>query len=205
MRMTGRAAVVPVALLLAAAGNAGGREGEAIPWQPTRPPGVVEPPLAPHCRAINLRAQLQLQEEFGNLVGAVVVTNAGRVPCSLRGRLRARFDGGPPATALWLVAAPADPPDESVIYDRASSLRALGPGRSASVPIVWGNWCPPGVVVTWYGMPPSALVLILPSGREVSAPVERGPRCDDPTAPSMLMIKPFAAAAGSRRRRRTCR
>ncbi len=43
-----------------------------------------------------------------------------------------------------MIAAAADPLDTSLIYDRASSLRALGPGRSAFVPIFWSNWCPVG-------------------------------------------------------------
>jgi hypothetical protein len=175
-----------------AAGAQGGARG-AIPWLPTRPPVAVEPQLAPRCRATDLRARLQLQGVFGNLVGVAVVRNAGDAPCSLRGRPSARFDGGPAeATALRIVTVPADRLDESLIYDRASSLRALGPGRVAAVLVNWGNWCPPGAVVTSLGTPPSALVLVLPGGGEIAAPVDRAPRCDEPMAPSTVAIKPFA-------------
>src|SRR5918911_1619660 len=142
MRVTRRLLLAAVAALVAAV-SASAREQErsAIPWLPTRPPRAAEPPLAPRCEGPGLRARLQVQGALGNLIGGVVVRNAGHAPCSLRGRPAARFDGGPAAeTRVRLVAAPADPPDESLIYDRPSSLRALGPGRSAFVPIAWGNW-----------------------------------------------------------------
>jgi hypothetical protein len=186
-------AAIMLVLLTTAFDAAGDRGDGAIPWLPTRPPRAAEPPLSPRCRAPDLRAQLQVQGATGSLLGGVLVHNAGRAPCSLRGRPSARFDGGPAsATALRVIASAADPLDTSLIYDRASSLRALGPRRSAFVPIFWSNWCPPDVVVTSTGTPPSRLVLVLPGGAELTAAVDRVPRCDDPAAPSTLAIKPFA-------------
>jgi hypothetical protein len=184
-----------VTLLLLMTGLAADNRGDgAIPWLPTRPPRAGEPPpLARPCRASELLARLQVQGASGNLVGGVVVRNAGQVPCSLSGRPSARFEGGPAAsTAFRVVPAPADPLDTSLIYDRASSLRALGPGRSAFVAVFWSNWCPPGVVVTSTGTPPSRLVLLLPMGGELTTTVSGAPRCDGPNAPSTLAIKPFA-------------
>jgi Protein of unknown function (DUF4232) len=187
-------AAVTLVLLPTAFGAADDRGEGAIPWLPTRPRRAAEPPLSAPCRAPDLHAQLQVQGATGNLIGGVLVRNAGRAPCSLRGRpSSARFEGGPAtATALRVVAAAADPLDTSLIYDRASSLRALGPGRSAFVPVFWSNWCPPEVVVTSTGTPPSRLVLVLAGGAELTAAVDRAPRCDEPTAPSTLAIKPFA-------------
>jgi hypothetical protein len=164
-----------------------------IPWIPTRPPRVAEPPVAPSCKSSDLRAQLQVQGSTGNLIGGVVVRNVGSVPCSLRGRPSARFEGGPATeTAFRTVPFEADPLDTSLIYDRGSSLRALHPGRTAFVPILWSNWCPSDAVVTSYGTPPTSLVLVLPQRGELTASVDRAPRCDSPSAPSTLSIKPFA-------------
>jgi Domain of unknown function (DUF4232) len=186
-------AAVTLVLVMTEFTAADDRGGGAIPWLPTRPPRTGEPPLSPPCRASDLRAHLHVQGATGNLIGGVLVRNSGRVPCSLRGRPSARFEGGPAAaTALRVVPVPADPLDTSLIYDRASSLRALGPGRSASVPVFWSNWCPPDVVVTSTGTPPSRLALVLRDGGELTTAVSRAPRCDEPTAPSTLAIKPFA-------------
>jgi Protein of unknown function (DUF4232) len=184
---------VMLALLTTAFGAAANRGDGAIPWLPTRPPRAPVPPLSPPCRAPSLRGELQVQGATGNLIGGVVVRNAGPASCSLSGRPSARFEGGPAAeTPLRVVPAAADPLDTSLIYDLGSSLRALGRGRSSFVPIFWSNWCPPDVVITSTGTPPSRLVLVLPDGAELTAMVDRVPRCDEPAAPSTLAIKPFA-------------
>jgi Protein of unknown function (DUF4232) len=186
-------AVVMLALLTTAFTAADNREDGTIPWLPTRPPRPVEPPLSAPCRAANLRAELHAQGALGNLIGRVAVRNAGPASCSLGGRPSARFEGGPSAeTPLRVIPTAADPLDTSLIYDRSSSLRALGRGRSAFVPIFWSNWCPPDAVITSTGTPPSRLVLVLPDGAELTAAVDRAPRCNDPAVPSTLAIKPFA-------------
>jgi hypothetical protein len=157
------------------------------------PPTVVESPIASPCRAADLHAELRVQGALGNLIGGVFVRNVGRAACSLSGRPSARFEGGPAAeTDLRLTPVAADPIDTSLIYDRASSLRALGRGRLAVVPVLWSNWGPPDVIQTSIGRPPARLVLALPAGGELSPPVDRAPRCDAPQAPSRLAIKPFA-------------
>jgi hypothetical protein len=180
--------VLPTTVLAAAADSPRG----TIPWLPTRPARQAEPPLASSCKASELRAQLRVQGATGNLIGGVVVRNVGSVLCSLRGRPSARFEGGPATeTAFRTIPVAADPLDTSLIYDHASSLRALHPGRTAFVPILWSNWCPPDAIVTSYGTPPASLVLVLPQGGELTAAVDRASRCDSPTAPSTLSIKPF--------------
>jgi hypothetical protein len=186
-------AATMLALVTTAFSAADNGDDGTIPWLPTRPPRPVEPPLSAPCRAPSLRAELQVQGATGNLIGGVVVRNAGPASCSLRGRPSARFEGGPAAeTPLRVVPTAADPLDTSLIYDRGSSLRALGRGRSTVVPIFWSNWCPPDVVITSTGTPPTRLVLVLPDGAELTAVVDRAPRCDEPAAPSTLAIKPFA-------------
>ncbi len=190
-----RGLIAAVTLLLptTAVGTSADRGQGAIPWLPTRPTRATEPPLSPPCETSDLRTQLQVQGATGNLIGGVLMRNVGAEACSLRGRPSARFEGGPAAaTAFRVVTVAADPLDNSLIYDRASSLRALRPGRSAYVPIFWSNWCPPDVVVTSTGTPPSSLVLVLPNGGELRVAVDQAPRCDSPSAPSTLAIKPFA-------------
>ena len=186
-----RVLVLPLALVLASAAGGSNARGP-IPWLPTRPPTVVEPPIASPCRVADLYAELRVQGALGSLIGGVFVRNVGEAPCSLSGRPSVRFEGGPAAeTDLRLTPAAADPIDTSLIYDRASSLHALGRGRIAVVPVLWSNWCPPDVIQTSIGRPPTRLVLALPAGGELSAPVDRAPRCDAPRAPSTLDIKPF--------------
>jgi hypothetical protein len=192
--MVHRTVIVAIVVVSATAAlaSADDRRG-TIPWLPKRPARPVEPPLAPSCKASDLRAQLQVQGATGNLIGGVILRNAGAHACSLSGRAAAHFEGGPVTeTNLRTVAVPADPLDTSRIYDRASSLRALQPGRTASLPILWSNWCPPDARVTSYGTPPTNLVLVLPHGGETAASVDRAPRCDNPTSPSTLSVKPFA-------------
>ena len=182
----------PLALVFASVAGGSNPLGP-IPWLPTRPPTIVEPPIASPCRAADLHAELRVQGAIGSLIGGVFVRNVGRAPCSLSGRPSARFEGGSAAeTALRLIPAAADPLDTSLIYDRASSLHALGRGRLGFVPVLWSNWCPPDVIQTSIGRPPARLVLVLPAGGELSTPVDRAPRCDAPQAPSTLAIKPFA-------------
>jgi hypothetical protein len=187
-----RVLVLPLALVFASAASGSNARGP-IPWLPTRPPTIVEPPIASPCRAADLHAELRVQGALGSLIGGVFVRNVGEAPCSLSGRPFARFEGGPAAeTDLRLVPAAADPLDTSLIYDRASSLHALGRGRLAVVRVLWSNWCPPDVIQTSIGRPPARLDLVLPAGGELSAPVNGAPRCDAPQAPSTLAIKPFA-------------
>jgi hypothetical protein len=139
-----RALIVAVTLVLVmieftAADDRG--EG-AIPWLPTRPPRAGKPPLSPRCPASDLRAHLQAQGATGNLIGGVLVRNSGRVPCSLRGRPSARFEGGPAAATAFRVfrfrpirSTPASFTTEPHPFARSARPRGMTrPERFADAP-----------------------------------------------------------------------
>jgi hypothetical protein len=142
-------------------------------------------------------AHVFLQGATGSLVGGVALRNVGTRPCSLLGWPAVSFTGLGAAGEKWnvkkLAASPA-PPD--VLADPPGSLRALRPGKSASVSLFWSNWCGPA------GRKP-ALALRLASGTTISIPLPHAPRCDAPQYPSTLTVGPFTPTerhlpAGSR-------
>lgn len=153
-----------------------------VPWLNERPvKAESHPPLTASCRASALRAHLFLQGATGSLVGGVTLLNAGRRPCSLLGRPAVSL-GDPARTRVRVkrLAASAAPPD--VLADPPGSLRALRPGKSASVTLYWSNWCGPR---------PRALHLALASRTTVSIPLANAPRCDAPQDVSTLSVGPF--------------
>jgi hypothetical protein len=151
-----------------------------IPWIPAVPRAVPVPPIAPPCRSVALEAQLGLQGATGSLAGGVSLRNRAGEPCSLRGRVEARFlDGSDPAGVHLTTLAPQRPEPGVPL----PSLRALRRGESAFVRIWWSNWC---------GEPsPTRLGLRLPSGDVIDLTLGTGgPRCDAPASPSSLAIGP---------------
>jgi len=158
---------------------------------------AAHPPLAPPCRAGQLRAQLFLQGATGSLVGGVELTNAGSVPCALLGWPRLSFTGAAVASTRWRVkrlARSPEPPD--VLADPPGSLRALAPGKTASVALFWSNWCGPGSQPAGGpGQPPDGLRLGLRSGTTLVVPLTQAPRCDAPQDPSTLSVAPFTPTA----------
>jgi uncharacterized protein DUF4232 len=158
-----------------------------VPWVDERPPtAAAHPPLAAPCLASALHARLFLQGATGSLVGGVTLLNAGTRPCALVGRPAVSFGAPAAARAKWRVkrlAASTAPPD--VLADPPGSLRALRPGKSASVTVYWSNWC---------GPPPRALRLALASGTTIAIALARAPRCDAPQAPSTVAVGPFMPA-----------
>ncbi|HVS85621.1 MAG TPA: DUF4232 domain-containing protein, partial [Gaiellaceae bacterium] len=109
-----------------------------IPAQPVRAP--AHPPLAPACRASQLRPDLFLQGATGSLAGGLDLTNRSRTACSLLGRPRLSLAGG---AFPWRLGKPPaglslgqDP-----LADPVGSLRALAPGKTADVLVWWSNWC----------------------------------------------------------------
>jgi hypothetical protein len=138
------------------------------------------PPIAPSCRAAALEAELGLQGATGSLAGGVSLRNRAGTPCSLRRRVEVRFlDGSDPAGVRLTRFAPQRLEPGVAM----PSLRALGPGESAFVPIWWSNWC---------GEPsPTRLGLRLPSGDVIELALGTGaPRCDAPGSPSLLGVGP---------------
>jgi len=155
-----------------------------VPWIAQRPvEATARPPLAPACRASQLRAELFLQGATGSLVGGVQLTNAGPGACALLGRPRVSFAGG--TDRVVVQASPAQSTPDDALVDPPGSLRALAPGKAASVSLWWSNWC---------GSVPTALRLELPSGTAVVLPLRRASRCDDPSAPSTIQVGPFQPA-----------
>jgi hypothetical protein len=165
-----------------------------IPWLDHRPvTASAHPPLAAPCRADRLHAHLFLQGATGSLVGGVELTNAAGSPCSLLGRPRLSFTG-PSATATRVrikrLARSPEPPD--VLADPPGSLRALAPGKSASVSLFWSNWCRPGNPGGGNtSTPPDGLRIALASHTGLVVPLAQAPRCDQPQAPSTLSVAPF--------------
>ena len=186
--------VLPVGAVTAGVALAG--LPRVVPWLDVRPvKASAHPPLAAPCRGSALRAQLFLQGATGSLVGGVNLLNAGSVPCSLLGWPTLSFTGAAasvtPVRVKKLSRSPT-PPD--VLADPLGSLRALAPGKSASVLLWWSNWCGPGSIPTGSssGMPPDELKLTLARGTSVLVPLTQAPRCDAPKQPSLLSVGPFA-------------
>jgi len=194
------AAGVLLVVGVAAAGVLGfgaGRGSGEVPWLPTRPQlGSANPPLAPACRASQLRGRLAIQGiGFGTLGGPLMITNRGSAPCALVGMPKLSFAG---ATSTWRQRRG---PEENV-YDPLTpaqgSLRALAPGRSAATYLRWSNWCGRGSnpVRSDPGQPPRAMVLSAPGGGRVSIGSNllhhqsTTPICDAPTG-SILAASRF--------------
>lgn len=193
-----KSSVAIVALLALACSSAAAAPRHAVPWLDVRPvKASAHPPLAAPCRARDLRARLSLQGATGSLVGGVTLRNAGAHACALVGRPSVSFTGVPPG-ARWTVeklAAQAAPPE--ALADPPGSLRALRPGKSASVSLWWSNWCDAtSKPASGPGTPPKALALGLPGGSAVLVPVTGAPRCDVPQQPSRVSVGPFTPTPG---------
>lgn len=158
-----------------------------IPWLPRRPARVsANPTLAPACRADDLRAHLALQGATGSLVGGIGLRNTGAAPCSLSGSPHLSIIGA--HGARWqLKRLGRSPQPLDVLADPPGSLRALAPGKSAGVAVFWSNWCG--------SRPPRAFVLALAGNTQLVVPVSSAPRCDQPSAVSLLEVAPFTPAA----------
>jgi hypothetical protein len=171
-----RRRLLAVASLLAAGAVAGtfafgtgGGSGE-VPWLPSKPQlGAANPPLAPACRASQLRGKLALQGiGLGMLGGPLMVANRGSAPCSLVGMPKLSFAG---ATSKWRLRRHGQPPGiRDPLTPPQGSLRALAPGRWAATYLTWQNWCGLGSSVRRSdpGRPPRAMVLSAPGGGRIS-------------------------------------
>jgi hypothetical protein len=160
-----------------------------VPWTSTPPPRApAHPSLAAPCLASQLRPHVFLQGATGSLAGGIELTNVSTGACSLVGTPRVSFAG---ATSKW---RPGPPPKDALtprdaLADPVGSLRALAPGKTADVGLWWSNWCGHGHVATGNpGRPPSALLLGLGHGTTLALRLIRAPRCDDPSAPSVLSV-----------------
>ena len=177
-------------------GAAGAGTG-VVPWLGLRPPvAAAHPPLAPPCRAGRLRASIFLQGATGSLVGGIDLTNSGANACSLVGRPAVRLIGTAARRTRWRVRRVSPPTTQlDLLSDPPGSLRALRPGKTASIGITWSNWCGPGATARGgAGRAPSAIAIALASGTTVTLELRLAPRCDRPSAPSTLDVTPFVPA-----------
>jgi hypothetical protein len=165
-----------------------------IPWLDQRPvKASAHPPLAAPCRADRLHAHLFLQGATGSLVGGVDLTNAGRSTCSLLGWPKLSFTGSTAAaTRVRIKRLARSPQPLDVLADPPGSLRALAPGKSASVSLFWSNWCGPGNPCGGNtSTPPGGLRIAFRSHTNLVVPLAQAPRCDAPQAPSLVSVAPF--------------
>src|SRR6266542_601106 len=196
-----RAAKLLLRLLLigfgAAAAQAAAVAPPVIPWLDQRPHRAsAHPPLAPSCLAGRLRAHLFLQGATGSLVGGVELTNAGRASCSLLGWPQLSFTGAAASTRWQIKRLARSPQPREVIADPPGSLRALAPGKTASVSLFWSNWCEAGNLGGGnLSTPPKGLRIGFASRTSLVVPLAHAPRCDAPQAPSILSVAPFTPAA----------
>ena len=169
-----------------------------IPWVPASPPAPVAPPVARPCRLAQLHVGgadplkgVFFNGATGSLVGRVTFRNMGRV-CSLLGRPRVRFVGGPSATVRQLQKRLRGDAPALDVLPPPFSVRALPHGRSASVEIWWSNWCAAANAGDGrLSQPPAAVELALPSGGTTRLDVSSSPRCDVPAAPSTVSVGAF--------------
>jgi hypothetical protein len=175
--------------------GAGGSSGE-IPWLPTRPQlGSENPPLAPPCRASQLRGKLGLQGGgFGTLVGPLMIENRGSTPCALVGMPKLSLAG---ATSRWRLQRGPQENAYDPLTPPPGSLRALAPGRWAATNLRWGDWC--GLGSSSYtsnsGRLPRAIVLAAPGGGTIAVgptPSFSEIRCDPGRGASVLEAGRFA-------------
>ena len=112
----------------------------------------------------------------GATIGDLRLRNDGSADCWLRGHAAlAILDGGGHPLAIRVV-----PP-------KRSAMR-LSPDDAAEVRFQWRNWCKLTA--------PAALRLVLPEGGgtiQTKADIGRA-RCDEPKAPSTLVVSSFVAA-----------
>lgn len=183
--------MIRAALALLATASMAASANPVIPWLDQHPvKATAHPPLAPPCRARDLRAHIFLQGATGTLAGGVDFRNAGGSPCALLGWPQVSFTGAAAAKERWRVTNIARFPEPlEVLVDPLGSLRALAPGKSAVISLFWSNWCGPG------SRPPDGLRIRLRSGTSLVVPLAQAPRCDVPQDPSMVSVAPFTPAA----------
>src|SRR5204863_3486963 len=168
-------------LALVSAAAAAAAPPAVVPWLDQRPVrAAASPRPAPLCRAGDLRARLFLQGATGSLVGGVDLLNAGSLPCALVGWPEVALTGAAAAATGWQVKRIARAPTApDALADPPGSLRALAPGKSATLSLFWSNWCGPGSEPAGSsGTPPDGITLILASRTRLTVPVTQAPRCD---------------------------
>ncbi len=141
---------------------------------------VVFPRPGKHdaCRAQQLGVLAATQGDGGAMVGSFQLQNVGLSACSLRGRPQ-----------LSLLDGAGKPLPVRVLPAKAAAVR-LRPQRLSEVHFQWRNWCRlsfPAKVRMELRLPQDGGVI------DVTAETGR-PRCDEPKAPSTLLLGTFSPA-----------
>ncbi len=184
------------------AGSAIQPSGSIVPWIDARPSPVssATPALIPSgtatCAPSELTATAYWQGATGSMAGGIGVTNTNQRACVLNGspRLVQLRSAATTLAPVSYRAAPQAGPGSSTGTAGPVLLR---PGGQAGAFLLWENWCSamiPGV---------TALLVTLPDGGSpiVATPtppmttIGSTPRCDVPTAGSILTAYAFAAVA----------
>ena len=174
-----------------------------VPWIPKSPPALVRPALAPACKAANMRvthAPIFTDGLAGSgFAGSVLVRNAGP-PCSLLGRPKLRFTGGP-SSRLRQVQQPLTP-DLLPAYDPLPapfSMRAVPTGQTMWLAVAWRSWCAPGNPGAGaQSPPPTTFDVTLPSGGTLHFFPGGTPVCFQPPSASVVqsdLFRPYVAPA----------
>ncbi len=196
-------ATLPIAVTLVLALTAGcdsgskqqrqAAAGPAVPWVASVPPQLAaRAPAKTACRSSQLAipGQVKFIARLQGGIALVTIRNTGKHACRLTGRPEVRLvkRGGPKQAQRPIPPTPSNFPE--VTYPE-SSLLALRRGEAGAVTISWENWCDP-VVEGVPHVPPSALRIVLPSGRgHLDADYNAVPPCLDPNLPSTIRVSRF--------------
>ena len=165
---------------------------------------------APPCNAADLSGSAHAEGATGSMTFSVKITNLGNSTCNLQGPPDVQLvdqasqpldidyklncflcfptgnDYATPSPATQTAQVPtATAIAQNLLYGQVS----LAPGRSASVFLIWNNWCQPfpeGGVQIRLSLPASGGQLTIPTDARAAG------RCDVPEARSTLMVSQFA-------------
>jgi hypothetical protein len=206
VRWPRRRVLLVAALIVLAVAACAGSTG-LIPWLGRKPAVSISPPLAPACKAKDIRAALQtgLQYETGDSRdGWIRLTNINRRPCSLTGRPRLVFTGAAARSVRVSITSKKFRVDR---HDRMrllhpASLRALRRGDAAVAYITWASWCGPGsrtptpgdlreepmyrLIRRQSGAVPDGLAVILRDGNRIVIPLPVKPVTVPPANPDKM-------------------
>lgn len=173
-----------------------------VPWSSETPAPLATPSptpvvIAQACLATQLDAgDAGWEGATGSLAGGFLVRNMSNERCRLEGRPAIRIvDAAGRPLDVTVVAAPSPSPRPIVLgpHQSAPVLHEEPSGGLASETLQWFNWC------GFAPKEPLKLTVTLPEGGVLHVPIIFGsgtPRCDEPTAPSLLSVASFEETPG---------
>ncbi|HYU50260.1 MAG TPA: DUF4232 domain-containing protein [Candidatus Limnocylindria bacterium] len=173
-----------------------------VPWSSQTPAPLATPSPttvvdAPVCQATQLDAgDGGWEGATGSLLGGFLIRNTSHEPCRLEGRPAIKIvDAEGRSLDVRTVPAPSPSPRPIVLGPKqAAPVLNEEPSRGlASETLQWFNWCGSAP------KEPLKLTVTLPEGGVLRVPISFGggtPRCDEPTAPSVLSVAPFEETSG---------